>query len=216
MLRTNRPLQNRVDPFGALHAVAARGTIMGNRGGRFHKSDRTLGQRRFVSRRWISCLCEFRDRRREVWGDGYTELFFLDEVTALAAGHRPCFECRREDATAFAAAFPEPGGKGNTAPKRVSAETMDLILHFERMAAYKGARPVVPCCDLPDGTMIAIDGRSYAIKNGRLLAWDFTGYADAGSIDQNHAVTVLTPASTLGALHNGYRPNWHASADGVV
>ena len=83
------PLPNRVDPFGELFADAARGLFFGNRGGRFHRDDRTLGARRWVSRTWICCRLEFKGRHREVWGDGYTELFFLDEPTALAAGHRP-------------------------------------------------------------------------------------------------------------------------------
>ncbi len=101
-----RPLQNRVDPFGALHAVIERGMFMGNRGGKIHRPDRTLTSRRWTSRRWIICVCDFKDRHRVVWGDGYTELFFLDEPTALAAGHRPCFECQREKARAFQSAFP--------------------------------------------------------------------------------------------------------------
>ena len=71
---------------------------MGNRGGRFHTEDKKLTSRRWASRQWICCVLDFHDRHRDVWGDGYTELFFLDEVTALAAGHRPCFECRRKDA----------------------------------------------------------------------------------------------------------------------
>ena len=98
-------LPNRVDPFGNLFADASRGLLFGNRGGRFHRDDRTLGARRWVSRRWICCRLDFKGRHRNVWGAGYTELFFLDEPTALAAGHRPCFECRRADAQAFAAAF---------------------------------------------------------------------------------------------------------------
>jgi len=96
------PLQNRVDPFGELVAVPARGLFMGNRGGRFHTDAQTLATRRWVSRQWICCVLEFKKRRRAVWGRFYTELFFLDEPTALAAGHRPCFECRRKDAEAFA------------------------------------------------------------------------------------------------------------------
>ena len=92
------PLQNRVDPFGELFADSARGRFFGNRGGRFHTDDRTLTRRRWVSRTWICCVLEFKNRHRDVWGRSYTELFFLDEVTALAAGHRPCFECRRRDA----------------------------------------------------------------------------------------------------------------------
>ena len=89
-------LQNRIDPFGELFAGPSRGTLMGNRGGRLHREDKTLGGRRWVSRQWICCRLELNDRHRKVWGDSYTELFFLDEVTALAAGHRPCFECRLE------------------------------------------------------------------------------------------------------------------------
>src|SRR5271167_1181290 len=118
------PLQNRVDPFGDFHATVARGTVMGNRGGRLHRDDRTLGTRRWTSKRWIVCRCEFRGRRRDVWGNGYTELFFLDESTALAAGHRPCFECRRDAAKAFLAAFPG-------APTH--ADAMDEVLHGERL-----------------------------------------------------------------------------------
>ena len=92
------PLQNRVDPFGELFADPARGTFMGNRGGRFHTPARTLTARRWASRQWICCVLTFKGRHRDVWGQFYTELFFLDEPTALAAGHRPCFECRRQDA----------------------------------------------------------------------------------------------------------------------
>src|SRR3954451_19856984 len=95
-------LQNRVDPFGELIATSARGLLFGNRGGRFHRDPETLGNRRWASRQWICCVLAFKQRHRKVWRNGYTELFFLDEVTALAAGHRPCFECRRKDAKAFA------------------------------------------------------------------------------------------------------------------
>src|SRR4029077_11782709 len=99
------PLQNRVTPFGELVAVASRGLLMGNRGGRLHREDRTLRTPRRVSRQWICCVLEFKGRHRAVWRNGYTELFFLDEPTALAAGHRPCFECRRRNAVAFAASW---------------------------------------------------------------------------------------------------------------
>ena len=92
------PLQNRVNPFGELCAFSARGLFMGNRGGRFHTDAKTLTARRWASRQWICCVLDFKGRRRDVWGRFYTELFFLDEPTAFAAGHRPCFECRRKDA----------------------------------------------------------------------------------------------------------------------
>ena len=99
------PLPNRVSPFGELFADPALGLFMGNRGGRIHNDARTLTLRRWTSRAWICCLLEFKGRHRNVWQDGYTEMFFLDEPTALAAGHRPCFECRRRDALAFANAW---------------------------------------------------------------------------------------------------------------
>jgi hypothetical protein len=119
------PLQNRVDPFGELFADSARGRFFGNRGGRFHTDDRTLTRRRWVSRTWICCVLEFKNRHRDVWGRSYTELFFLDEVTALAAGHRPCFECRRRDALAFAE-FWRQSCKLDTRPR---AGEMDDVLH---------------------------------------------------------------------------------------
>src|SRR5258708_38438131 len=97
-------LPNRVDPFGTLFADSSRGLLFGNRGGRFHRDSRTLGARRWGSRRWICCRLDFKGRHRNVWGVGYTELFFLDEPTARAAGDRPCFECRRAEAPAFSAA----------------------------------------------------------------------------------------------------------------
>jgi hypothetical protein len=106
MSQAPRPLQNRVDPFGDLHAIAERGGLMGNRGGRLHRDDQNLGAIRWKTKHWLVCVCEFKGRRRDVWGRYYTELFFLDEPTALAAGHRPCFECRRPAAKAFIAAFP--------------------------------------------------------------------------------------------------------------
>src|SRR3954468_15640855 len=126
------PLQNRVDAFGELFATAARGLFMGNRGGRFHTDDRKLTGRRWASRQWICCVLRFKNRQRDVWGRYYTELFFLDEVTALAAGHRPCFECRRAEAMAFAAAFAK--GQGLSSPLR--APEMDRLLHAERLNGH--------------------------------------------------------------------------------
>src|ERR1700729_3026214 len=123
------PLQNRVNPLGELFASPARGTLFGNRGGRFHTDTRTLTRRRWASRQWICCVLDFKNRQRDVWGRYYTELFFLDEVTALAAGHRPCFECRRKDAEAFAGAWQQ----AFKLPQRPRADVMDLVLHAERL-----------------------------------------------------------------------------------
>lgn len=193
-----RPLQNRVDPFGELHATPERGGLMGNRGGRLHRDDQTLRGRRWTSRRWIICVCKFKGRRREVWGKGYTEIFFLDEPTALAAGHRPCFECRRQAARTFLAAFPgTPRG----------ADEMDAALHRERVENRLKRVWQARLGDLPDGTMIARDGRAYAVQAATLLPWSFAGYG-APALDHDAAAEVLTPPSAVAALKAGYQPLW--------
>src|SRR5215813_8754404 len=149
------PLQNRVDPFGELFTAPARGTFMGNRGGRFHTAARTLTARRWASRQWICCVLAFKGRRRDVWGRFYTELFFLDEVTAFAAGHRPCFECRRKDAERFALLF--SGRK-----QRASAAAMDKILQAERLDGKAKRSHRAKLDTLPDGAMISVDGQAFA------------------------------------------------------
>jgi hypothetical protein len=199
------PLPNRVDPFGELSANPSRGLLMGNRGGRFHRDDQTLGQRRWVSRQWIYCRLEFNDRHRKVWGEGYTELFFLDEVTALAAGHRPCFECRRKNAVNFAALF---SGKN----KRASAPAMDVVLQAERLNGKIKRNHRRTINALADGAVIALGGDAFAVRGKRLLRWTPSGYAFARSRPRKIEVDVLTPPSILAVLAAGYRPLWHPSA----
>jgi hypothetical protein len=194
-----RPLRNRVDPFGELHAVPERGGLMGNRGGRLHRDDQTLSGSRWTNKHWLVCVCEFKGRRREVWGKGYTQLFFLDEPTALAAGHRPCFECRRPAAKAFIAAFPG-------APSHV--EAMDEALHRERLDNKRKRLWRARLGDLPDVAMIARDGRTYALRSGALLAWSFARYGAPAPLDPDAVVDVLTPPSTVAALKGGYKPLW--------
>ncbi len=196
----SRPLQNRVDPYGALVAVKARGALMGNRGGRFHRPNQTLGRRSWASRQWISCLCAFQGRHRSVWGDSYTELFFVDEPTALAAGHRPCFVCRRADAEAFRRAFGPGGGR--------SASEMDVVLHRERLANLPGCYVERPIADLPDGAMIERNGCPYAVRGAALLPWSFFGYGAPAPRPAGERVQVLTPPAIVAALAAGYRPRW--------
>src|ERR1700761_3807879 len=153
------PLQNRVDPFGELFATPARGTMFGNRGGRIHTDDRKLTQRRWASRQWICCVLDFKGRQRDVWGRYYTELFFLDEVTALAAGHRPCFECRRKEAEAFAAA-----GQRAVQPLRPPrADEMDLVLHGERLEGRAKRLHRRNIDGLPDGTFVVLEEAAWAV-----------------------------------------------------
>src|SRR5205085_3301790 len=137
--------------FGELFATPARGLFMGNRGGRIHTDERALTKRRWVSPHWICCRLEFNGRRRAVWGDSYTELFFLDEVTALAAGHRPCFECRRKDAKIFAEKWAQ--AKRCEIPH---APDMDLVLQSERLDGRAKRKHDMPIDDLADGTVLTL------------------------------------------------------------
>ena len=200
------PLQNRVSPSGELLATSARGTLMGNRGGKFHRDDRTLGARHWASRQWICCVLQFKRRRRNVWGRYYTELFFLDEVTAFAAGHRPCFECRRKDAERFAQLF-----SGKT--KRASAPAMDDALHAERLNGKAKRTHRRKLDALPDGAMIAFEGDAFAVRGERLLRWTPAGYSGTKRRSHDIDVDVLTPPSILSVLERGYVPLWHRSAD---
>ena len=199
MSQAPRPLQNRVDPFGELRATPERGGLMGNRGGRLHRDDQTLGASRWKNKHWLICVCEFKGRRRDVWGRYYTELFFLDEPTALAAGHRPCFECRRQAAKVFIAAFPG-------APSHV--EAMDEALHRERVENRLKRLWRARLGDLPDGAMIACEGRAYAVRSGALWPWSFAGYRAPAPLEPDAVADVLTPPSTVVALKGGYKPLW--------
>ncbi len=206
------PLQNRVDPFGELFAERSRGLLMGNRGGRIHTDERTLAKRRWVSPQWICCRLEFNARHRRVWDDSYTELFFLDEVTALAAGHRPCFECRRKDADNFAELWARTRGL----PVRSLAPEMDKALHAERLDGHAKRLHRRKIERLPDGAMVTLEGEgAFAVRDGVLLHWTPQGYDAARPLPRD-AVDVLTPPSILSVLAAGYRPQWHSTADKVT
>jgi hypothetical protein len=203
-------LQNRVTPFGTLIATPARGTMFGNRGGRFHRDDRTLGMRRWASRQWICCVLAFKGRRHKVWGPtSYTDLFFLDEVTALAAGHRPCFECRRRDATAFAGKWAQ--AKGGGIPR---APEMDAVLHAERLSGGAKRPHDMAIEGLPDGAFVALDDAPYAVRGAQLLRWSAAGYTDRMARPRGTA-QVLTPPTTLDVLSAGYTAQWHPSAENL-
>jgi len=203
------PLQNRVDPFGELLVTPARGLFMGNRGGRFHTDARTLTTRRWVSRQWICCVTRFKQRQRQVWGRFYTELFFLDEPTALAAGHRPCFECRRKDAEAFA----EYWRQAQKLRVRPRAGAMDEVLHRERLNGKVKRRHRRGVEGLPDGAFVALDGAAFAVHGDALLRWTAAGYDRCMPRPRGIVVDVLTPPAILDVLSAGYQPHWHPSAN---
>lgn len=200
------PLQNRVSPFGDLFASTARGTLMGNRGGRIHDDVHKLGNRRWASKQWICCVLDFKGRQRDVWGRYYTELFFLDEVTAFAAGHRPCFECRRRDADLFATLFSD-------ARERAMAPDMDEVLHAERLDGIAKRLHRRAIDELPDGAMIARDGEPFAVRGNKLLRWTPGGYSDSTPRSRGRDIDVLTPPSILAVLARGYCARWHNSVD---
>ena len=202
------PLQNRVTPTGDIIATPHRGLFTGNRGIIHDPATRTLLRRRWASQAWLTCVCEFRGRRREVMGGrSWTELFFLDEATALAAGHRPCFFCRRDDANRFRAAWEV--GNGVTG---VRARDIDAVLHRERLSGgKKQLHPrTTPLEQLPDGAMVQQGKESFLIVRGRALLWLPSGYRQAQNAPPD--ALLLTPPSTLRALSAGYRPMLHASA----
>ncbi len=201
------PLQNRVDPFGDLIATPARGLVYGNRGGRFHRDDQTLGQRRWASRQWICCVLQFKGRHHPVWRERYTALFFLDEPTAFAAGHRPCFECRRADATAFARTWAQ--AKGGDVPR---APAMDVVLQSERLDGRKKRTHERAVADLPDGAFITLNDAAYALRGSHLLRWTASGYTERIARPRGTAI-VLTPPSIVDILAAGYQPQWHPTAD---
>jgi hypothetical protein len=201
------PLQNRVTPTGEIIATPHRGMFTGNRGIIHDPASKTL-TRRWASRAWLTCVCEFRGRRRDVMGGrSWTELFFLDEATALAAGHRPCFFCRRDDANRFRAAWERGNGVAD-----ILADGIDVVLHRERLDnRKKRLHPLpAPIERLADGAMVQQASESYLILQGRALAWSPAGYRQAPNPLQ--AAMLLTPPSTLRALSAGYRPVLHDSA----
>ncbi len=213
------PLQNRVDPFGQIVANDSRGMFTGNRGIIHDAATRTLHKRRWTTRAWIICdLVHPRGTRREPMGRngpngaaGWTELFFLDEVMALAAGHRPCFYCRREAAKAYATAFADAFGVA--APK---VAELDARLHAERLASGGRASPLSEpeVRSLPDGAMVAMGGKPFAVRAGVLHPWSFSGYGDAPAHCRSlpAPASLITPPTTVAALRAGYRPVWHSTA----
>ena len=209
-LKVDMPLQNRVTPTGDLIATAHRGMFTGNRGIIHDPATKTLLKKRWSSPAWITCVCEFRGWRRKVMGGrSWTELFFLDEATAFAAGHRPCFFCRRDDANRFRAAWEEGNGV-----KSILAREIDAVLHGERLErGRKRLHPLpAPVERMPDGAMVQRGEESFLIVQGRVLQWSMAGYSETEIATEN--AMLLTPPSTLRAMSAGYQPVLHPSAVG--
>lgn len=197
----SRPLQNRVSPDGRFVATQARGTMFGNRGGRIHSDARQM-TRKWASKQWICCILDFKNRQREVMGHGYTELFFLDEATAMAAGHRPCFECRRAEALLFSTLWAELRDRAG----RARVAEMDKVLHAERRAPFER----VKVADLPAGTIFRKDSTFYLVTPKGAQKWDFSGY---GPIETKAGkAEAITPRSIRDILAAGYKPQLHPTS----
>jgi hypothetical protein len=196
------PRRNRVTPLGELIAVPARGLVYGNRGC-LHDAHAVI-RRPYAGKRWIACRLSFRDRRRQpLMAPGrYTELFFLDDATALAAGHRPCAECRRVDYARLLAVW------SDVHPGQVGADAIDEQLHAERVA--RGTRERTwhdaPLDDLPNGSFILLEGAPWLVLGSELLRWSPTGYTDRRPRPRRCPARLVTPPSLLELLRADWRP----------
>lgn len=191
-------------------AFPERGQLLGNRG-MLHNA---VGEivRPYKLRAWIICQLQFKGRRRQIMQPGrYTELFFLDEATALAAGHRPCFECQRERAVAFKEAW-LAGNQAHLPAEPFSLKVMDTQLHKERLTKARLLKDkkkktyTAVLNQLPAGTFVSIEARPYLIWQDQLRLWTPAGYEVADLEVGETAVAVLTPPSTVNALRCGYQP----------
>ena len=202
------PLQNRVLPTAEITVSPARGAFTGNRG-IIHRPDRTLGTARWSHHAWICCVLDGQGRKRvPMTGRNWTELFFLDEAVAMAAGHRPCGYCRRDDYRRFVAAWAVQNGQRPKAPQ------MDKVLHKARVIARTRAqlRHTAAIATLPTGAMILLDDQPHLVTRDALLPFAPGGYGPARRRPASGDTTVLTPAPMLDVLHGGFVPAVHLSA----
>jgi hypothetical protein len=205
--------QNRVTPFGDIIATPERGTFLGNRGVLHDARGHVL--RTWKVKRWLACVLEFRGRKRQVMTPNrYTELFFLDEATALAAGHRPCAECRHARFLAFCNAWKlshPPDGS-----RRATADDIDHQLHTERLTSDGSKRFYTTALgELPDGVFVTLPAwgeQAFLLWGNRLLAWSPGGYRARRPRPEEQTVRVLTPPSTVATIRRGYVPIVHTSA----
>lgn len=202
------PHRNRVTPFADVIETEARGLLFGNRG--VLHDDHGQIVRPFQGRRWIACRLSFKGRRRPLLRPGrFTELFFLDEATALAAGHRPCAECRRDDFERFLAAWAASHPRAS-----LRVDEVDRALHDERVGPGRTKRRHPAALgDLPDGTMIAEGDVAWLVARGKLLRWTPFGYRDRRPVDRTALVESLTPPSIVAAIADGYAPSVHPTAE---
>jgi hypothetical protein len=198
-------LQNRVNPFGEIISTPARGSFMGNRG--VIHNERQQITHAFKHKQWITCALEFKGRKRTVMTPGrWTELFFLDEATAFAAGHRPCFECRKEAAKRFKSCW-IAGNPSYNFTMTTSIKEIDVVIHRERIdIAKKKVLHQRMWSDMAEGTFVVADGDPYLFSKGNIHRWTPFGYDSSIAVPDASLLTVLTPYSIVNALQAGYIP----------
>ncbi len=204
------PYQNKVDPWGSLQAVSSRGMFLGNRGVLHNESQEIIATHRIKG--WVTCLLEFKERHRKIMTPKrYTELFFLDEATAFAAGHRPCAECRRKRFNEFKSAWFE-ANKSLVKNEKLSAPNMDKVIHEERIFKKEKVTFNAKLSTLPTGSMIQIRSEAFLLWNHILYLWSYSGYSEAKiSYSGNEDVIVLTPKSYVKTFGKGFVPEVHES-----
>jgi hypothetical protein len=208
------PYQNRVTPAGQIVAIPERGTMMGNRG-ILHDTNGQL-KRGWATKAWIICTLALKPGRKPLQMMApchYTPLFFLDEATALAAGHRPCAECRHADYTRFKALWLQANADLGQQPNP-PITIIDAILHRERLTEHREKRVYqAHMSDLPDGTFITLDKAAFLVREESLLRWSPGGYTERVSRPGSTPVEVLTPPSIVKTLTAGYVPQIHPSVN---
>lgn len=212
------PYQNRVTPWGDIIAVADRGMFMGNRGC-LHNAQGRLGKKYWARKPWIICQLAFKDRKRTVMSQGqYTELFFLDEATALGAGHRPCATCRRADYDRFKMMW-LAANRAKLPDRKAGIADIDKVLHKERLTAEGGKQVWYSRLNLlPNGTFIQLNNteEAWLVQSNVLLQWTPAGYSKRISKESGRQVAVLTPKSIVRVLAEGYHPVIHSSSQSVI
>jgi hypothetical protein len=206
------PLQNRVDPWGQLQAVDSRGALLGNRGIIHNEKKHIVAQWR--SKAWITCQIQFKGRESPIFApDSYSQLFFVDEATAFAAGHRPCAECRRDRYNEFKAAWVQ-SNREQIETENPSVIEIDKVLHSERVFEDKRKRTfAAQIGTLPQGTFVVLEGKPLLLWRGKLFEWSFDGYSRSkSSLSPSLSVAVLTPGSIVRLFASGFTPQVHVSA----
>jgi hypothetical protein len=212
------PLQNRISPFSTIVATPERGTWTGNRGV-IHNADKEIVRNHAV-KYWITCELKYKNFQRKVMTPNrWTELFFFDEATAFAAGHRPCGFCRHPDFKRFKSLWLLANGERYDLGKDAKIDTIDALIHQERLNKNGSQKTFkANLTTLPDGTFVTLNdaAKAYLWFQHNLYEWSFSGYTKILKIVQNQEVEALTPFSYVETFRAGYLPEIHTSVTEIL